>query len=95
MEYSLFTFYEEVNPKVAQQELDVRGEICPYTLINTRGRMEELDPGDRLEVLIDYPLARENIPRWAEEAGHKIVANTETETSEWKLILEKSSENEE
>lgn len=78
---------------MTQHKLDVRGDICPYTLINTKKQMKKLNSGDRLEVLIDYPLARENIPRWAEEAGHKIVKNAETGNSEWKLILEKDAEN--
>lgn len=78
---------------MAQHKLDVRGEICPYTLINTKRTMEKLRDGDRLEVLIDYPLARENIPRWAEEAGHKVLENSEIGNSEWKLVIQKGGEN--
>ena len=53
--------------------LDTRGEICPYPLIMAQREMKKLAPGEILMVVSDYPLAAENIPRWAQEAGHKVL----------------------
>ena len=72
----------------AQQTLDVRGEICPYPLFEAKGAMEKLASGQRLEVLIDYPLALDNITRWAENAGHKVIEVVELGASEWRILLE-------
>lgn len=69
--------------------LDVRGEICPYPLFEARKKLEALPPGSRLEVLIDYPLALDNITRWAESAGHTVVEVQEVGASEWRIVIER------
>lgn len=69
--------------------LDIRGEICPYPLVKTKEKLSELRPGDQLDILIDYPLALENISRWAENAGHKILKIEKVANSEWRLVIEK------
>ncbi len=69
------------------ETLDVRGEICPYPLFETKKAMERLPRGAVLEVLIDYPLALDNITRWAESAGHVIVESRILGPSEWALVL--------
>jgi tRNA 2-thiouridine synthesizing protein A len=71
------------------ETLDVRGEICPYPLFEARKQLEAMDPGSRLEVLIDYPLALDNITRWAESAGHSVVEVVEVGASEWRIVLER------
>lgn len=76
---------------MAQYEIDLRGEICPYPMTETRKKMEELSQGDRLVVLVDYPLAVDNVPRWAENAGHTVVEVVKTDSSEWKIVLEKAA----
>lgn len=69
--------------------LDVRGEICPYPLYEAKKAMESVAPGSTLEVLIDYPLALDNIARWAESAGHEVVETRELGPSEWALVLKR------
>ncbi len=69
-------------------ELDLRGEICPYPLFEARRAMASLTTGRRLRVLIDYPLALDNITRWAESAGHKVVQVENVGASEWRIVLE-------
>ncbi|MFQ5795804.1 MAG: sulfurtransferase TusA family protein [Candidatus Bipolaricaulia bacterium] len=73
---------------MAIYQLDIRGEICPYPLIATKEKVAELQPGDRLEVWIDYPLALDNITRWAENAGHRVVTVERTGNPEWRLVIE-------
>ncbi len=72
--------------------LDVRGEICPYPQTLTKKRIEAIQPGDQLEVLIDYPLSLETIPRWAENAGHKILQIEKKGEAEWRILLEKGNQ---
>lgn len=69
--------------------LDVRGEICPYPVMKTRDAMADLEPGEELEIWLDYPLALEEIPNWAEDAGHEVLAVEETGNSEWRIRLRK------
>lgn len=75
-------------PKAAHH-LDVRGEICPYPLTSAKKAVAQLQLGDELEILLDYPLSLETIPRWAEEQGHTILDVQETGTAEWRILLKK------
>lgn len=71
------------------REVDARGEICPYPLLMAQKGMKAIKPGERLLVKVDYPKSSEDIPRWAEEAGHKVVALEKRDDSEWEIVLQK------
>jgi len=45
------------------KQIDIRGKVCPMTFVYTKLALEELDAGDLLEVLLDFPAALENIPK--------------------------------
>ena len=75
---------------MAQFSLDVTGEICPYPLILTRKEMGKLQTGDQLAVTVDYAKSAEDIPRWAKEEGHVILAVRERGGSQWEIVLEKA-----
>lgn len=73
----------------AIHKLDVRGEICPYPLVMTKKAMAKLEPGEQLEVCLDYPLALETIPRWAESSGYQVLKVEESGPVEWHILLGK------
>jgi len=75
---------------MAQHSLDVTGEICPYPLMLTRKEMGKLQPGDQLVVTVDYAKSAEDIPRWAKEEGHAILAVCESGGTRWEITLEKA-----
>jgi len=70
--------------------LDVKGEVCPYSTVKTKKKMKDLAIGDQLKVIFDYPLTAEEIPRWAEKAGHKVIEVNKTGDAEWEILLEKA-----
>jgi TusA-related sulfurtransferase len=69
--------------------LDTRGEICPYPLIMAQRAVAGRAPGERLKVLVDYPMSVEDIPRWAEGAGHRVLRVEKTGDAEWEIEIEK------
>ncbi len=69
--------------------LDTRGEICPYPLIMAQREIKKLTPGEILMVVSDYPLAAENIPRWAQEAGHTVLRVEKVGNALWEIEIEK------
>jgi TusA-related sulfurtransferase len=73
------------------KRLDVRGEICPDPLTHTLAAMRNLAVGDRLEVIVDSPLALETISRWVQNNHHKLVAVTEVGAGQWQITIEKSA----
>lgn len=75
---------------MAKYSLDVTGEICPYPLMLTKQKMGKLAAGDQLVVIVDYAKSVEDIPRWAREEGHSVVAVSETGVTQWEIVLEKA-----
>ncbi|HEY0087949.1 MAG TPA: sulfurtransferase TusA family protein [Candidatus Lokiarchaeia archaeon] len=51
---------KEVKNKVVK--LDIKGKNCPMTFIYTKLKLEEMEKGEIIEVLLDFPPAVENIP---------------------------------
>jgi tRNA 2-thiouridine synthesizing protein A len=73
------------------QELDLRGEVCPFTFVRTKLRLEELRPGERLRVLVDHEPASRNIPRSAREWGQTIVHVGPLEAGVWQILIERTA----
>ncbi|TET65087.1 sulfurtransferase TusA family protein [Candidatus Bathyarchaeota archaeon] len=67
--------------------LDVRGEVCPYPDVKTQKKMKKMKSGEILEILLDYPLSAERIPRSVEKTGHEVLKTEKTGTSEWRILI--------
>lgn len=67
--------------------IDVRGEICPYPDIKTRKKLKEMKSGEILEVLTDYPLSLERIPRNVEKEGHKVLSVEKINGPEHRMLI--------
>jgi tRNA 2-thiouridine synthesizing protein A len=73
-------------PASPSGELDLSGEVCPYTFVRTRLALEELPIGARLRVRVDHEPARRNVPRSAAEWGQEVVAVVEVDGG-WDIEL--------
>lgn len=74
---------------MADKTIDIRGQTCPVTLILTRQALNELRPGQVLEVLVDYkPAVETTIPGYCEKKGYPIETVPEGE-NQWRLRIEK------
>lgn len=71
------------------REIDLRGEVCPYTFVKSKLALEEMDIGEVLRVRIDYPMAAENVPRSMENEGQEVLEVKEADKTEWELLLKK------
>ena len=72
--------------------LDIRPYACPLTWVKTRIALERLAPGERLEVLLAEGEPLENVPRTAEEEGHRVLSRAPTPgegPGSWMVVLEK------
>ncbi|MGQ9834335.1 MAG: sulfurtransferase TusA family protein, partial [Candidatus Villigracilaceae bacterium] len=68
--------------------IDERGKICPYPDVDTMTALKKMKKGEILEVLIDYPLSVERIPRSAEKNGHKVLSVTQVDGPTHKILIE-------
>ncbi len=76
---------------MATFELDVKGEVCPYATVKTKKFVNsKMGSGDQVVVSLDYPLSSEELPRWATEAGHKVISVNKSGDAEWKITIEKA-----
>ncbi len=75
------------------EHLNLRGVKCPLNWAKAKVRLEYLDQGDQLELVIDDPKGRRDIPRAAEAEGYAIVEIEETAeldtTQQWRIVIEK------
>ena len=68
--------------------LDVRGEICPYPDVNTMTTLKQMNKGEILEILVDYPMSVERIPRSAKKNGHKVLAVERVDGPNHRILIE-------
>jgi tRNA 2-thiouridine synthesizing protein A len=52
--------------------LDLTGVPCPMNWVRTRLALEDLAPGDSLEVVLDGGEPLESVPQSAREDGHDV-----------------------
>jgi tRNA 2-thiouridine synthesizing protein A len=55
-------------------EIDVSGTVCPQTVVIVKRCLEELEPGDDLTVVGDYPPAERSIRRSCHKHGFDVSA---------------------
>lgn len=70
--------------------LDIRGKICPYTLLDTRNTLKQMGRGQVLEVLCDYePAVKTTIPNFCAKKEYPLEV-IEDAPGAWRLRIEKT-----
>ena len=71
--------------------LDIRAEVCPYTFVKSKLALEELDPGEHLEILLGNSESAANVPRSLEGEGQRIQTLEKPEKNLWRIVVTKVS----
>jgi tRNA 2-thiouridine synthesizing protein A len=61
---------------MADRELDIRGEVCPFTFVKSKLVLEQMELGQVLRVVLDYPPSVENVPKSMREEGQEVHHKT-------------------
>lgn len=77
---------------MAKHELNLKGEVCPYTFVKSKLKLEEIEPEDELEIILDYKPALYNVPRALKEEGHEILEIKQINESDYKIKVKKAKE---
>ncbi|MEN6396502.1 MAG: sulfurtransferase TusA family protein [Methanoregula sp.] len=74
-----------------KKRVDLHCVVCPLNFVKTKLALEELEPGDLLEVILDEGDAMLNVPRSLKEEGHRIV-KVEPLGEMFRVVIEKGRE---
>ncbi len=76
----------------ADQELDLKGEVCPYTFVKSKLALEEMEVGEVLQVTVDHLPAVENVPRSMKNEGQEVLGIAQVNDSDWTITIKKQVE---
>jgi tRNA 2-thiouridine synthesizing protein A len=60
-------------PILPDQRLDVTGSLCPIPAIRTKRLLDDMTPGQILEVLASDPLAEMDLAVVCQRGGHELL----------------------
>ncbi len=68
--------------------LDITREHCPMTFVKTKLKLEQLDKGDILEILLCEGEPLNNVPKTVEEQGYQVL-EIAPYNSHYKVVVKK------
>jgi len=77
---------KEINPN---ESLDLKGVACPGNFVRAKIRLEQIQAGQILEIILDDGDPIKNVPRAIREEGHEIL-KVEKIHDKWKLFIRKT-----
>lgn len=75
---------------MADRELDIRGEVCPFTFVKSKLALEQMELGQVLRVVLDYPPSVENVPKSMREEGQEVLAINKLDNNTWEILIRKA-----
>jgi tRNA 2-thiouridine synthesizing protein A len=74
----------------ADKDLNLQGEVCPYTFVKSKLALEMMQPGQVLRVIVDNDESAANVPRSMQNEGHKVLGVTKLDNNDWQIVVQKS-----
>ena len=69
------------------QSIDISAETCPMTFVLVRLALDQMQPGQILEIRLRGQEPRRNVPLTAQEQGHEVIACTDHKNGDSVLFL--------
>lgn len=67
--------------KRVSRVLDLRGLVCPMNVIVVKKELKNLKEKEIWEIIVDFPAAKEDVPKAIRTEGYKIIDLKESEES--------------
>ena len=74
---------------VPDEKIDLRGVLCPINFVKTKLKLEMMDSGQVLEVILDNGEPIRSVPRSIKEEGHRVV-KVENIDGAYRLLIKKA-----
>ncbi|MSQ28598.1 MAG: sulfurtransferase TusA family protein [Dehalococcoidia bacterium] len=73
-------------------DIDLRGEVCPYTFVKSKLALEDMEVGQVLSIRLDHLPAVDNCPRSFRNEGQEIVGVEQVDDTDWLVTVRKVRE---
>lgn len=80
---------EEITP---DKKINIKGFVCPHTFVKSKLAVEDMEVGEVLEIILDYPEAARSIPRSMQEHGQTVLKVEKINETDWVLLIRKDKE---
>ncbi|MFN3976550.1 MAG: sulfurtransferase TusA family protein [Aquificaceae bacterium] len=71
------------------KELDIRGDVCPFTFVKSKLALEQMEVGQVLRVIVDYKPSAESVPKSMKEEGQEVLAVNQLSENTWEILIRK------
>lgn len=71
-------------------EMNLKGEVCPYTFVKSKLAIEDMEQGQILKVIVDHEPAVENVPRSLSNEGHEVIDVSKINDTDWQIVVKKA-----
>jgi TusA-related sulfurtransferase len=76
------------NPDVVvNQELNLKGKVCPYTFVESMLALEEMEVGQVLRVIVDYAPSACDVPKTLTREGYEILDVSKVNETDWAILV--------
>ena len=81
---------EELKSLSVNKVVDARGTACPGPLLEARRSMVDVPDGEVMQVITSDASSNQDIPLWAQKAGHEILGTVEY-AGYWGIFVKRGS----
>ena len=78
-----------MNKKEAGAFVDITDAVCPVTFVKVKVAMEELEPGEILEIRLNEGEPIQNVPRSLKDEDHKVIRVVHNNDGTYTVFAEK------
>lgn len=68
-------------------ELDLKGKVCPYTFVESMLALEEMEIGQVLRVIVDYPPSACDVPKSLAKEGYEVLDVSKINDTDWAIVV--------
>lgn len=79
----------EKNEIKVDDSLNLKGALCPINFVKAKLKLEQMQAGQVLELILDDGEPMQNVPRSIKEEGHKIIKAEKLADNSFKLLIRK------
>ncbi len=69
--------------------LDLKGTPCPLNYVKTKIRMEEMEIGQIIEVILDDGEPIRNVPLSLKQDGQEVISQEKISDKHWRVLIRK------